>query len=55
MKKIYLSPSSQPANTYAGLSTNEQEVCRERVTSGRRICICLSTPTPLTERSAAPG
>ena len=27
-KKIYLSPSSQPANTYAGLSTNEQEVCR---------------------------
>ena len=29
MKKIYLSPSSQPANTYAGLSTNEQEVCRD--------------------------
>ncbi len=28
MKKIYLSPSSQPANVYAGLSTNEQEVCR---------------------------
>lgn len=28
MKKIYLSPSSQPANTYAGLETNEQEVCR---------------------------
>lgn len=27
-KKIYLSPSSQPANTYAGLDTNEQEVCR---------------------------
>ena len=27
-KKIYLSPSSQPANVYAGLSTNEQEVCR---------------------------
>lgn len=27
-KKIYLSPSSQPANIYAGLDTNEQEVCR---------------------------
>lgn len=27
-KKIYLSPSSQPANTYAGQDTNEQEVCR---------------------------
>ena len=27
-KKIYLSPSSQPNNTYAGLDTNEQEVCR---------------------------
>ena len=27
-KRIYLSPSSQPANTYAGLNTNEQEVCR---------------------------
>lgn len=27
-KRIYLSPSSQPANTYAGLDTNEQEVCR---------------------------
>ena len=29
MKKIYLSPSSQPANVYAGLDTNEQEVCRD--------------------------
>lgn len=28
MKKIYLSPSSQPANGYAGVETNEQEVCR---------------------------
>lgn len=28
MKKIYLSPSSQPANGYAGVDTNEQEVCR---------------------------
>ena len=27
-KKIYLSPSSQPDNKYAGLDTNEQEVCR---------------------------
>lgn len=27
-KKIYLSPSSQPNNIYAGLDTNEQEVCR---------------------------
>lgn len=27
-KKIYISPSSQPDNTYAGLNTNEQEVCR---------------------------
>ena len=27
-KKIYLSPSSQPNNTYAGLDTNEQEECR---------------------------
>lgn len=27
-KKIYISPSSQPANTYAGQDTNEQEVCR---------------------------
>ena len=26
--RIYLSPSSQPNNTYAGLDTNEQEVCR---------------------------
>ena len=26
--RIYLSPSSQPDNTYAGLDTNEQEVCR---------------------------
>ena len=28
-KKIYLSPSSQPANTYASGSTNEQEQCRK--------------------------
>ena len=27
-KKIYLSPSSQPDNVYAGVDTNEQEVCR---------------------------
>lgn len=27
-KKIYLSPSSQPDNKYAGQDTNEQEVCR---------------------------
>jgi N-acetylmuramoyl-L-alanine amidase len=27
-KKIYLSPSSQPANTYAVGNTNEQEQCR---------------------------
>ena len=27
-KKIYLSPSSQPNNVYAGVDTNEQEVCR---------------------------
>lgn len=27
-KRIYLSPSSQPNNSYAGLDTNEQEVCR---------------------------
>ena len=27
-KKIYLSPSSQPENVYAGVDTNEQEVCR---------------------------
>ena len=27
-KRIYLSPSSQPDNKYAGLDTNEQEVCR---------------------------
>lgn len=27
-KRIYLSPSSQPANIYAGQNTNEQEVCR---------------------------
>ena len=26
--RIYISPSSQPDNTYAGLDTNEQEVCR---------------------------
>ena len=28
-KKIYLSPSSQPANTYAVGNTNEQEQCRK--------------------------
>ena len=28
MKKIYFSPSSQPANTYAAGNTNEQEQCR---------------------------
>jgi N-acetylmuramoyl-L-alanine amidase len=28
-KKIYLSPSSQPANTYAVGKTNEQEQCRK--------------------------
>jgi N-acetylmuramoyl-L-alanine amidase len=28
-KKIYLSPSSQPANTYAVGDTNEQEQCRK--------------------------
>ena len=28
-KKIYLSPSSQPANTYAAGNTNEQEECRK--------------------------
>lgn len=27
--RVYLSPSSQPANTYAGQNTNEQAVCRE--------------------------
>ena len=27
-KKIYISPSSQPANTYAVGNTNEQEQCR---------------------------
>ena len=27
--RVYLSPSSQPANTYAGQNTNEQSVCRE--------------------------
>lgn len=27
-KKIYISPSSQPANTYAAGNTNEQEQCR---------------------------
>lgn len=27
-KKIYISPSSQPANTYADGNTNEQEQCR---------------------------
>lgn len=27
-KKIYISPSSQPENTYSGINTNEQEVCR---------------------------
>lgn len=34
-KKIYLSPSSQPANTYAAGNTNEQEECRKiaRVTA----------------------
>ena len=26
--KIYISPSSQPDNVYAGVDTNEQEVCR---------------------------
>lgn len=26
--RIYISPSSQPDNTYAGVDTNEQEVCR---------------------------
>ena len=29
MKKIYLSPSSQPANKYAVGNTNEQEQCRK--------------------------
>lgn len=29
MKKIYISPSSQPANTYAVGKTNEQEQCRK--------------------------
>lgn len=28
-KKIYLSPSSQPENTYSAGNTNEQEVCRK--------------------------
>ena len=28
-KKIYISPSSQPANTYAVGNTNEQEQCRK--------------------------
>lgn len=27
--RVYLSPSSQPANTYSGVNTNEQAVCRE--------------------------
>lgn len=27
--RVYLSPSSQPGNTYAGQNTNEQAVCRE--------------------------
>ena len=31
-KKIYLSPSSQPANTYAVGNTNEQEQCRKIAT-----------------------
>ena len=29
MKKIYVSPSSQPANEYAVGNTNEQEQCRK--------------------------
>lgn len=34
-KKIYLSPSSQPANTYAVGKTNEQEQCRKIATVAR--------------------
>ncbi len=32
-KKIYISPSSQPANTYAVGNTNEQEQCRKIATA----------------------
>jgi N-acetylmuramoyl-L-alanine amidase len=34
-KKVYLSPSSQPANTYAVGNTNEQEQCRKIAASAR--------------------
>lgn len=33
MAKIYISPSSQPANTYAYGNTNEQEQCRKIATA----------------------
>lgn len=36
-KKIYISPSSQPANTYASGNTNEQEQCRKIAAALKKI------------------